>query len=139
MVGISRSLWTNRRQQSDPLPSVPAMEETRAQRIAAVHRELAELTALNGAVEDGLQMRVTRTAGPSVVYSIRLDRGELMALERRAFVAGIRPTVLARNLIRIGLTKSAGCDVVDAVERVSAAVEELRALVASSPMRSIFD
>lgn len=93
------------------------MTDTRAQRIAAVHRELAELEAVNGAVADGLQMRSRGAGGPSVVYSIRLDRGELMALERRAYVAGVKPTVLARNLIRIGLTKSAGCEVVDAVER----------------------
>jgi hypothetical protein len=115
------------------------MDETRAQRIAAVHRELAELEALNGAIADGLRMRITRTGGPSVAYTIRLDRGELMALQRRAFAAGIKPTVLARNLIRVGLTKSAGCEVAEAVERVAAAVEELRALVASSPMRLGFD
>lgn len=115
------------------------MDETRAQRIAAVHRELAELEAVNAAVADGLRMRITRTAGPSVVYSVRLDRGEVMALERRAYVAGVKPTVLARNLIRIGLTKSAGCEVADAVEGVALAVEELRALVGSSPMRSAFD
>jgi hypothetical protein len=121
------------------LRSVPRMDETRAQRIAAVHRELAELEAINAAVADGLRMRITRTGGPSVVYSIRLDRGELMALERRAFLAGVKPTVLARNLIRIGLTKTGGCEVADAVEQVAAAVEELRALVASSPMRAGFD
>jgi hypothetical protein len=86
------------------------MDETRAQRIAAVHRELAELEAINAAVADGLRMRITRTGGPSVVYSIR-----------------------------IGLTKTGGCEVADAVEQVAAAVEELRALVASSPMRAGFD
>jgi hypothetical protein len=86
------------------------MTDSRAKRIAAVHRELAELEAVNGAVADGLQLRSRGAGGPSVVYSIRLDRGELMALERRAYVAGVKPTVLARNLIRIGLTKSAGCD-----------------------------
>ena len=114
------------------------MTDTRAKRIAAVHRELAELEQVTRAISDGLQMRSRGAAGPSVVYSIRLDKGELMALERRAHVAGIKPTVLARNLIRIGLTKSAEFTVVDAVERVALAVDELRALVASSPMRSGF-
>jgi hypothetical protein len=94
---------------------------------------------VDGLVADGLRMRSERMGGPSVVYSIRLDRGELMALERRALIGGIKPTVLARNLIRIGLTRPVGCEVADAVERVALAVDELRALVASSPMRSGFD
>ena len=115
------------------------MTDSVAERIAAVHRELAELDAVNSAVSDGLRMRSQRAAGPSVVFSIRLDRGELMALERRAYIADIKPTVLARNLIRVGLTKSAGSEVTEAVERLAAAVEELRALVGSTPMRSGFD
>lgn len=83
---------------------------------------------------DGLRMRSTRGAGPSVAYSIRLDRGELMALERRALLIRMKPTVLARNLIRIGLSTPAEVDVAGAVERIALAVEELRALVGSSPM-----
>jgi hypothetical protein len=52
--------------------------------IAAVERELAEMAAVDEAVASGLRMRSARANGASVVYSIRLDRGEVEALERRA-------------------------------------------------------
>jgi hypothetical protein len=71
--------------------------------IAAVERELAEMASANDAVSAGLQMRSARAGGRSMVYSIRLGRGEVEALERRAAANGLKPTVLARNLIRMGL------------------------------------
>jgi hypothetical protein len=41
------------------------------------------------------------------VYSFRLDPGEVLALERRAADLGLKPSVLARNLVRQGLRSAA--------------------------------
>ena len=41
----------------------------------------------------------------SVVFALRLDPRELDALERRAWAVGNKPSVVARNLIRIGLSR----------------------------------
>lgn len=114
-------------------------ERGRLERIASVHRELAELEAVNDAVTSALQMRSTRTRAGSVAYSIRLGREELEALERRAATRGLKPTVLARNLIRVGLAPGESGDLIDAIERVAAALDDLRALVGATPMRSGFD
>ena len=96
-------LWM-RRHESRRRSYILAMTDPGTSGSRRFSRELAELEAFNRAVADGLELRSERTAGASVVYSIRLDRGELRALERRALVAGIKPTVLARNLIRVGLS-----------------------------------
>jgi hypothetical protein len=97
--------------------------------IAAVERELAEMAAANEAVSAGLRMRSARGAGPSIAYSVRLDRGEVEALERRAAAYGLKPTVLARNLIRAGLVPGGAADLAAAVDRVAEALEELRTLL----------
>lgn len=97
--------------------------------IMAVRRERAEMEALDNAVADGLSMRTVRARGTSIAYSIRLDAGEVGALERRAAMRGLKPTVLARNLIRMGLAPSGSADVADAIDRLAAALEELRAVV----------
>jgi hypothetical protein len=60
---------------------------------------------------------------------VRLDPDEVRALENRAAVVGIRPTVLARNLIRTGLAAAHGSNLASAVDRLEAAVSELRAVV----------
>jgi len=120
-------------------PFFAERERGRLERIAAVHRELEELEAVGRAVEDGLQMRSKRAVGGSLAYSIRLDRGEVEALEKRAAAYGLKPTVLARNFIRMGLAPHGSGPVVDAIGRLELAVAELRALIGSSPMRSAFD
>jgi hypothetical protein len=77
--------------------------------------ELERFDAEDAAVVAGLAQRSTRRApGRSTCYSVRLDQGEVAALERRAAAVGLKPSVLARNLIRLGL---------------GAAVLELRTLV----------
>jgi hypothetical protein len=70
-----------------------------------------------------------RRAGASIVFSLRLDPAELAALETRALLTGIKPTVLARNLIRTGLAAAHGGEIAAAVDRLEAAVCELRAVV----------
>lgn len=97
--------------------------------IAAVERELAEMAAAGEAVAAGLRMRTARATGGSIVYSIRLDRGEVEALERRATSHGLKPTVLARNLIRMGLARGGADDVADAADQVARALAELRKLI----------
>ncbi|HKC28948.1 MAG TPA: hypothetical protein VKB75_13130 [Jatrophihabitans sp.] len=113
-----------------PRPSVRAMTEGRALAIAAVKRELAEMEAYDAAVEQGLKVRGSRRrAGVSMVYSVRLDTLEVDALERRAVYLGLKPSVLARNLIRIGLQPGRNEEVSLAINRLETAVEELRGLV----------
>ena len=74
--------------------------------LRAVERELAEFDAIDFAVDAALAQRPRRQAGSSVVYSFRLDPGEVMALERRAANLGLKPSVLARNLVRQGLASA---------------------------------
>jgi hypothetical protein len=104
--------------------------DIRTEILAAVERELAEVRAADEQVAAGLAQRTARRqTGASVVYSIRLDAGEVAALERRAAAVGIKPTVLARNLLRMGLSRRADTDLDAAIGRAEAAVRELRALV----------
>jgi hypothetical protein len=84
------------------------MNEASRLAIAAVRQELAEMEATDSAVAEDLTRRSHREAvGASVAYSLRLDPGEMAALKRRAASMGIKPSVLARNLIREGLRGSA--------------------------------
>ena len=50
-------------------------------------------------------------------------------IEDRAESLGIRPTALARNLIRSGLAADGADDVADAIDRLGQVVDELRSLV----------
>jgi S-adenosylmethionine:diacylglycerol 3-amino-3-carboxypropyl transferase len=87
------------------------------------------MEALNEAVRLLAPRSVRRKTGASIVFSVRLDPAELAALEARAVVAGVRPSVLARNLIRTGLAAARGPDVAAAVDRLEGVVAELRAAV----------
>jgi hypothetical protein len=49
--------------------------------------------------------------------------------QRRAALLGIKPTVLARNLVRVGLAAGAGAEVAAAVDRIEAAIRDLRSLI----------
>jgi hypothetical protein len=98
--------------------------------IASVRREIEQMQAAEAAVADGLSGRGRRAAGPSVVFSLRLDTGEMAALERRAAVLGVKPSVLARNLVRNGLSHRTEDDLSKALTHLRVAVDEVRALLA---------
>lgn len=107
----------------DILDSIP-------DRIAAVHRALAEMEAHDEAVTRlAAEGRRRRATGSSVVFSLRLDPAELSALEVAAARRDLKPTVLARNLIRVGLSAPPENAVSAAVSRVEEMVQELRAIV----------
>lgn len=110
---------------SSPLPSLPARS---AQILAYVHAELAALEIRADAAAHPRHSR-RKLIGPSVVFSVRLDPADVRELEARAEAAGIRPTALARNLIRCGLTNRFSADVPSAVDRVQGALDELRSIL----------
>jgi hypothetical protein len=112
--------------------------------IAQIMREYEALEVADQQAADRARERRearTKRTGPnrSVVYTVRLEPEQVEALERRAAMAGVRPTVLARNLIRIGLAAAARgsmggsrpsvVSVPDALGEVEGAVAALRALV----------
>ncbi|WP_375486127.1 hypothetical protein [uncultured Jatrophihabitans sp.] len=103
--------------------------------IEAVERQLAAFEAADRAADEAaekIQLRPAPTrpskrqaTGSSVVFTVRLDPTELTALNERAAARGLRPSVLARNLIRIGLAPPRDND------ELARAVDRLReALVA---------
>jgi hypothetical protein len=97
--------------------------------IAEILNEIEQFDRAAQQNVDDLQTasRRRRSAGSgSVVYSMRLDPLEVEALERRARQFGIGPTVLARNLIRIGLGAGTAPELADAVRRASDAVADIR-------------
>jgi hypothetical protein len=106
------------------------MNDVRAQVISLVMRELEELEASGAAGAALPPSRRRGQAGPSDVFSLRLDRDELNALELRAKALGVKPTVLARNLIRAGLNARGDRSVSAVLDRLETAMDELRALVA---------
>lgn len=115
---------------SVPVTTFSRMNDVQAQLVAEVERELAELRTADEQVAAGLARRTERRQdAASIVYSIRLDRAEVAALERRAAVIGIKPTVLARNLVRTGLNRRRDAEVAAAIDGLEAAVKELRQVV----------
>lgn len=96
-------------------------------------RFMAEL--LERTAPDALPVRArakpdrTPAPGPSTVFSFRLDHDEVAALERRAEAAGIGPSVLARNLVRMGLSTRSGDELPGALDRLAAALDEVRDLM----------
>jgi hypothetical protein len=120
------SLWTTR--QSVPRMPLPSGHLTEREKILAIVAEdMARLEARESEVLKPRRQR--RATGPSIVYSIRLDRDEVAALEAQAAAADMKPTALARNLIRCGLATRNGEAVARAVDRLETSVAELRALV----------
>lgn len=95
--------------------------------IAQVQREDAEFDerARAGSLtpEEG-----ARRHGVSSVFSLRLGNRERAALEARAKAAEVPPSVLARNYIRMGLTRPE-VDASEALDRIEEAVAQLRASV----------
>jgi hypothetical protein len=80
-------------------------------------------------LEELLPRGRSRTPGQTMVYSLRLDTDEVAALERRALRLGMEPSVLARNLIRSGVTTPLNAELSGALDRLETAVEGLRALI----------
>jgi hypothetical protein len=80
------------------------MIDARQYALAAVEREFAEHDALAAAIAEGLYTPKSRKhTRASVVFSVRLSHEEMAALDRKAVAMGLKPSVLARNLVRIGL------------------------------------
>jgi hypothetical protein len=109
-------------------PNVHPVTDSKAARIAFVERELAQIEAREEAVRLAPRS-ARRKTGASIVFSVRLDPAELAALEAHAVTDGMKPTVLARNLIRTGLAAAHGAEIAAAVDRLEAALCELRAAV----------
>jgi glycine cleavage system pyridoxal-binding protein P len=104
------------------------VNQARELAIAAVRREEAQWEAAAEAAR--LAPRSTRrTSESSIVFSVRLDPREVAALEARAALIGIGPSVLARNLIRTGLAAWNGDTVAAVVDQLEAVVSELRAVI----------
>jgi hypothetical protein len=82
-----------------------SMAEFREYALRCVEEERAADRAAAQQVRSELAARLRRRGGASLVYSVRLDPSEIAALTRRAAEMGIKPTVLARNLIRVGLSR----------------------------------
>jgi hypothetical protein len=101
---------------------------------ARIQDEMAQAQAVREREEKAITELLDRTGGQrregwrSVVFTVRLDPAEVDALERRAALRGMKPRVLARNLLRNGLRE--GCDerLSAAVDRVEAALREVREL-----------
>jgi hypothetical protein len=102
--------------------------DTAAGRIAIVQRELEALERQREAARLTPRSK-RRVTGASIVFSMRLDPAEVRALEVKAHMMGIRPTVLARNLVRIGLGADQDDALTSAVDRLEAAVYELRSIL----------
>jgi hypothetical protein len=110
-------------------PSLSDAERGRLESIASVEREPARFAAEDEAAARLPPRPVRRRTGASVVLSVRVDPAQLAALERQAAVIGIKPTVLARNLVRAGLSCPGSSALVHAVDQPDAAVAELHSLV----------
>jgi len=73
--------------------------------------------------------RPRQNRNDSISYSIRLYPEEVEMIETRARKLGLRPTGLARNLIRSGLASGGQDEVTDTLDRLEMIVSELRSLV----------
>lgn len=112
----------------DPTIRLTSSERGSLLAIEATQRELARMDAVDE--DTRLEPRRERyRSAPSPVFSLRLDRDELAALETRAAEIGIKPSVLARNLIRVGLSAHEGEEVARVVDQLAGVVSELRCLV----------
>jgi len=112
-------------EQPEPARPLTPSELARAEALRVVYQEIAEIEAADAAVRAGLSARARRNES-SVVYSIRLDPGEVRALEARAAARGIKPSILARNLVRCGLQEDPDLRLAAALDRFESALGELR-------------
>ena len=103
-------------------------DEVRRLMVAHVEWELAQAELVRAKRAQQLPSRGRRRVpGCSVVFSMRLDPGELEALETRALLEGIKPSVLARSFVRRCLATAAADDgLAAALERMEEAVLDLR-------------
>ena len=109
-----------------PREGLSPSELARLQALRAVEQEIAEIEAAKAAARTGLSARARRRQS-SIVYSIRLDPGEVQALEARAAARGVKPSILARNLVRCGLDEDPDIRLAAALDGFEAALTELRA------------
>ncbi len=120
---------------SVPRPSVSVVPTASEMIRAQIQREMDEFQAVEDAVEASVASLASRSrrkvAGPSTVFSIRLDHGELELLERQAALRGLKPSVYARNVIRWGLAQADGVQIDRAIQQVEDAVAALRTVVAN--------
>ena len=122
-------------------PEGPVDDGGRASRIAFVMRELEQLANTDGSVAAKLARRAYPDRGPARVYSLRLGHAELAALEERAEQLGLRPSVLARNLVRIGLRAGAREDpLASAIDHLATLLDDVRGIEsAAAEVRALLD
>ena len=61
-----------------------------------------------------------------MVFALRMDPREVQALERRAYAVGTKPSVVARNLIRAGLSRPADLTLTALASQADALAARLR-------------
>jgi len=94
--------------------------------VEAIEREMA---SWNEPRPKPPRRRPRQNRNDSISYSIRLYPEEVEMIEARAEKLGVRPTGLARNLIRSGLASGGLDEVTDTLDRLEQVVAELRSLV----------
>lgn len=104
-------------------------DRVRAEAARYVADLLAQTAPAELPVRERKQRSRAQTDGRSTVFSFRLDPDEVAALERRAEAAGIGPSVLARNLVRMGLATRPGDELPGALDRLAAAIDDVSALM----------
>jgi hypothetical protein len=113
---------------TDPAADAPRItnaDRVRAIAMAQVEGELAALAASRAAP---VVRPRRRQSGSSIVFALRLDVADVAALERRAALLAVPPSILARNLLRAGLSDHARPTLAGVVNQLDTALAGLRAL-----------
>ncbi len=108
---------------------VSEFDVAHAQMVASVRRTAALSVAAQAKPAARASTPRARSGGAARVLSFRIDAEELAVLERRAALVDVKPSVLARNLVRVGLSADSTDEMSAIVDRLESAVAELRALV----------
>lgn len=103
---------------------------------AAVAAETAEWEASARLLAESESRGRRNRSRSSVVLSVRLDPRELEALERRAFAVGNRPSVVARNFIRTGLSRPAGIPLAELADEADLLAARIREAAGAPPCAS---
>jgi hypothetical protein len=85
------------------MPTSQPDDGGRAARIAYVARELEQLKNDDFRVAEKLARGSYPDDGPARMFSMRLRPAEIAALDERAAQLRLKPSMLARNLVRAGL------------------------------------
>ena len=116
----------------EPLtPSQRGLPAWHGPRCAAETAEWEASARLLGRVREA----VAGATGPAArsCSSVRLDPRELEALERRAFAVGNRPSVVARNFIRTGLSRPAGIPLAELADEADLLAARIREVAGAPP------